>query len=66
MEGKKIIEAQPNCFFRELDMSAMITFKCTHFTFFICWFGLLLTGTTIIGYGASTYASHQDHCAISQ
>ena len=51
---------------KEHDITNFISFKCTHIAFFVCWFGLLLAGTTIIGYGASNYALVQDYCASTE
>lgn len=55
----------PSLLFRELDYSTLLTFKCMHISFFVCWFALLLAGTTIIGYGATNYSIEQEPCPSS-
>ena len=62
MESKAESNTHTNRFFRELDLTSLITFKCTHVMFFLCWFLLLIAGTTIIGYGASNFAVIEEYC----
>ena len=54
-----------NPFVRELSFSDMVGFKCIHISFWVCWFGLIVAGTTIIGYGASNYSLTFNYCADS-
>lgn len=53
-------------FLKEISFSDLIGFKCVHLSFFFCWFGLILAGTTIIGFGASNYSLTFNYCAESE
>ena len=52
-----------NCFIKEIYLPDIMTLKCVHITYFLCWFALILGGTTIIGFGASNYSLNIDYCA---
>ena len=52
-------------FFQEVELTNVLTLRCSHIMFFLCWLGLLLSGTTIVGYGASNFLLEQPHCPTS-
>ena len=50
------MEKKVNPFLTELQYADLINFKCIHVSLWLCWFALIIAGTTIIGYGASNYS----------
>ena len=59
---EKITQEKPNFFVRELELTTLISFRCTHLAFFLCWVALIIGGTTIIGIGAANYSTEFKYC----
>lgn len=62
IQDHEVIENQPKCFVLEAELSNAISFRCAHISFFLCWIGLILAGTTVIGIGTTNYFTELNFC----